>query len=137
MDIADYWLLEKDLVHKLFKVLVPRYENSRSSYTQMHYAPKPKIARVLKKVVLELKGNPYPELVHKQPNNKYAIQNILLEAAKQDYRQSKIHELAKNIGTPQKIASNENEEKVPISQKDLKEDTRQEISGDEIQSGAK
>ncbi|KOB72370.1 Uncharacterized protein OBRU01_10632 [Operophtera brumata] len=98
MDIADYWLLEKELVHKLFKVLVPRYETSNVSFTKMYRAPKPAYARVLEKSVLELRGNPYPDLVTKRPSNKYAIHNVLLEAAKQDYKQTKINEMAKNIG---------------------------------------
>lgn len=107
MDIADYWLLEKELVHKLFKVLVPRYENSQSSVTRMMNAPKPQYARVLDKVVLELKQNPYPDLYIKQSNNKYSIQNVLLDAAKQDYRQSKMREMAKSIGEAEK-QTNEN-----------------------------
>lgn len=109
MDIADYWLLEKELVHKLFKVLVPRYENSNVSFTKMYRAPKPAYARVLEKSVLELRGNPYPDLVTKQPSNKYAIHNVLLEAAKQDYKQTKINEMAKNIGKSEEQSHQEKE----------------------------
>lgn len=35
MEMADYWLLEKQLIHKLFKVLVPRYESYNISYTRL------------------------------------------------------------------------------------------------------
>lgn len=35
MDMANYWLLEKQLIHKLFKVLVPRYESYNVSYTRI------------------------------------------------------------------------------------------------------
>lgn len=41
MEMADYWLVEKQLVHKLFKVLVPRFENCNVSYTKMFEVPKP------------------------------------------------------------------------------------------------
>lgn len=41
MEMADYWLVEKQLVHKLFKVLVPRYENYNVSYIRMLSAPRP------------------------------------------------------------------------------------------------
>ena len=34
-------LQEKDLIHKLFKVLVPRYEDHKSSYTAYHKLPFP------------------------------------------------------------------------------------------------
>ncbi|KAM3961971.1 mitochondrial ribosomal protein L17 [Aphomia sociella] len=98
MDIADYWLLEKELVHKLFKVLAPRYEKFTTSYTNIMKAPRPVYSRNIEKVVLELKGNPYPALRNKQFNNKLLIQNILLDAAKYDYRQSKYVEMAEKIG---------------------------------------
>lgn len=39
MEMADYWLGEKQIVHKLFKVLVPRYKDCPVSYTRMIKAP--------------------------------------------------------------------------------------------------
>uniref|UniRef100_A0A2A4J6K7 Large ribosomal subunit protein bL17m n=1 Tax=Heliothis virescens TaxID=7102 RepID=A0A2A4J6K7_HELVI len=115
MDTADFWLLEKELIHKLFKVLVPRYENTNVSYTRLYQAPKPQFGRQLEKVVLELRGNPYPDLLNRNTNNKLLIQNVLLDAAKNDYRQSKINEIAKNVGKTQntpKAKSNTIEPKV-------------------------
>jgi hypothetical protein len=56
MELADYWLLEKQLVHKLFKVLVPRFENSPVSYTRMYRAPRPCPGHKYKRAVLELRG---------------------------------------------------------------------------------
>lgn len=102
METADFWLLEKELVHKLFKVLVPRFETSNLSYTRLIPAPKLQYGRSTDKVVLELRGNPFPELTNNKTNNKLSIQNVLLDAAKQDYRQSKISEMAKNIGKIEK-----------------------------------
>lgn len=106
MDTADFWLLEKELIHKLFKVLVPRYENSNLSYTRMQYAPKLQYGRSIDKVVLELRGNPFPDLNNNKTNNKLLIQNVLLDAAKYDYRQSKISEMAKNIGKKENATLN-------------------------------
>gem|GEM_PF-6024949 len=40
MEMADYWITEKQLVHKLFKVLVPRYQDCPVSYTRMIKAPR-------------------------------------------------------------------------------------------------
>ncbi|CAH4034678.1 unnamed protein product [Pieris brassicae] len=97
MEMADFWLLEKELVHKLFKVLVPRFENSNSAYTRMLKAPKPAYGRYIDKAVLELRGNPYPSLQNKQTNNRQLLQNILLDAAKYDYRQVKYAEMAEKI----------------------------------------
>jgi large subunit ribosomal protein L17 len=39
MEMADYWLLEKDLVPKLFKVIVPRYQDKIGPYTLVHKLP--------------------------------------------------------------------------------------------------
>ncbi|XP_004928241.1 large ribosomal subunit protein bL17m [Bombyx mori] len=105
MDMANFWLLEKQLVHKLFKVLVPRFENSTVSYTKMIKAPKAQNTEHTNKIVLELRGNPYPDLIVKQPNNRLWIQNVLLDAAKYDYRQSKISEIAANIGKDTQLSS--------------------------------
>ncbi|XP_041981337.1 39S ribosomal protein L17, mitochondrial [Aricia agestis] len=98
MEMADYWLLEKELVHKLFKVLVPRYENCNTTFTRMYKAPRPAYGRHIEKSVLELRGNPFPALWNKQANNRLLIQNILLDAAKYDYRQAKYAEMAEKIG---------------------------------------
>ncbi|XP_013191518.1 large ribosomal subunit protein bL17m [Amyelois transitella] len=98
METADFWLLEKELIHKLFKVLVPRYEQSSTCYTNLVKAPRAQNTRNTDKVVLELKGNPYPPLINKQAQNRQLIQNILLDAAKQDYRQAKYAEIAAKMG---------------------------------------
>ncbi|XP_028155796.1 large ribosomal subunit protein bL17m [Ostrinia nubilalis] len=98
MDVANFWLLEKELVHKLFKVLVPRFENCNTAFTRMLNAPRVLPSRCNDKVVLELRGNPYPSLVNRQSNNRQLIQNVLLDAAKYDYRQSKYAEMAEKIG---------------------------------------
>lgn len=47
---------EKDLIHKLFKVIVPRYENNRSSYTKLYMLPKELPGYGKDMGVLELKG---------------------------------------------------------------------------------
>ena len=39
MEMADYWILEKDLIPKLFKVIVPRFKNSYGPYTQFFKLP--------------------------------------------------------------------------------------------------
>ena len=48
---------EKDLVHKLFKVLVPRYSNYMTAYTDMHILPTRLPGKdYINQAVLELKG---------------------------------------------------------------------------------
>ena len=81
-------------MHKLFKVLVPRFRDYTTSYTKMFYAPKTIItnfdcnvkAKYGPLVIVELKGNPYPKLMYSNtaPNRK-TIHNVLLEEAAKDY----------------------------------------------------
>ncbi|KAG8229893.1 hypothetical protein J437_LFUL009757 [Ladona fulva] len=89
MQMANYWLLEKQLVHKLFKVFVPRYQNSTQSYTRMINAPRPFPGDTYKRAVLELKGNPFPSLTPDQSHNRNLIHNVLLEEARKEYLASK------------------------------------------------
>ncbi|CAG9788055.1 unnamed protein product [Diatraea saccharalis] len=110
MEAANYWLLEKELIHKLFKVLVPRFQDCNTAYTSIINAPRAINTRSTEKVVLELKGNPYPPLVNKQMNNKLLIQNVLLDAAKYDYRQSKYREMAEKIGITDEIKPTTNKD---------------------------
>ncbi|UYV61304.1 MRPL17 [Cordylochernes scorpioides] len=92
MEIADFWLKEKQLIPKLFKVLAPRYLEYDESFTQMFLIPAPQptslsnypLMRDTKMVVLELKGNVYPPLPLKSPPNPHSIHNVLLRAAQKD-----------------------------------------------------
>ncbi|XP_011180625.1 39S ribosomal protein L17, mitochondrial [Zeugodacus cucurbitae] len=99
MELADYWLLEKQLVHKLFKVLVPRLENCNLSYTRMYKAPRDYPGMYYRKSVLELRGNPYPSLLPDYTNNRNLIHNVLLDEARKDYRREKLAELANKIAS--------------------------------------
>ncbi|KRT82755.1 hypothetical protein AMK59_3812, partial [Oryctes borbonicus] len=70
MEMADYWLVEKQLVHKLFKVLAPRYQDYTISYTRMYRAPRPYPGEKYLKAILELRGNPYPPLIPNTNTNR-------------------------------------------------------------------
>lgn len=85
MELADFWILEKEYVHKLFKVLVPRYENYTTSYTSIYKAPKLYPGTPYDRAVFELRGNMYPSLNQQYPNQKYLLHNILLAAAHKDF----------------------------------------------------
>ncbi|XP_074596880.1 mitochondrial ribosomal protein L17 [Brevipalpus obovatus] len=96
MERADFFLTEKQLVHKLFKVLVPRYIDYDTSFTKLwrlsitndvdfNAKPSPKFTRE-GKAVLELKDNPLPPIIPPtHSSKKYYLTNILLDAAKQDF----------------------------------------------------
>ncbi|XP_077283886.1 mitochondrial ribosomal protein L17 [Arctopsyche grandis] len=96
MELASFWLLQKELVHKLFKVLAPRFEDCKVSYTRMYKAPRSYPGSPYVKAVLELRGNPYPNLKPSQ-SSRNMIHNVLIDAAKYDYRQKKYAEIAANI----------------------------------------
>lgn len=97
MEMADYWIVEKQLVHKLFKVLVPRYENYTTSCTRLLRAPKAYPLDHYKKAVLELKGHPYPPLLPETHSNRNLIHNVLLDEAKKAYRAQKYADIAAKI----------------------------------------
>lgn len=121
--MADYWLVEKQLVHKLFKVLVPRYENYTTAYTRMYNAPRCYHVDKHLKAVLELRGNPYPPLLPDNTSNRNLIHNVLLDEAKKAYRTKKYIEIASKISEPlsdsvnAKVAIKEGENKLNIESK--------------------
>ena len=96
MEIASWWLdSDRTAVHKLFKVLVPRFREYTTSYTKLFHAPTEIIttfqgnykANYGDFVVVELRGNPYPKLAYSNimPNKK-TIHNVLLAEAAKDYK---------------------------------------------------
>lgn len=102
MEMADFWLLEKQLVHKLFKVLVPRFQNYNVSYTKMLKAPKPYPGLHYDRALLELRGNPYPPLLMDSHQNRNLIHNVLLDEAKKAYRTEKYSQIAAKIEEAEK-----------------------------------
>ncbi|XP_026173388.1 large ribosomal subunit protein bL17m [Mastacembelus armatus] len=89
MKMASFWLTEKDLVPKLFKILVPRFENQSSGYTRMARIPnRPNLDRA-KMAVLEYKGNPFPPLYPAKKENELTLINQLLKG----YREQKAQQL--------------------------------------------
>ncbi|XP_014242424.1 39S ribosomal protein L17, mitochondrial [Cimex lectularius] len=100
MEIANFWLEEKQLIHKLFKVLAPRFQNYTSSYTRMFKVASSYPDFTLPQAVLELKGNPFPSLVPDWSSNKNLLHNILLEAAKKDFKKEQLIKIAKEIPRP-------------------------------------
>lgn len=88
MEMADFWLIEKPLVHKLFKVLVPRYETCPLSYTRMWKAPREYPGSYRLRAVLELRGNPFPSLEQQKSSRRNLLHNVLLdEARKASFRE--------------------------------------------------
>ncbi|XP_076760724.1 mitochondrial ribosomal protein L17 [Xylocopa sonorina] len=97
MELANFWIQEKQLIHKLFKVLVPRYQNYTTSFTKLHNAPCIYPGFGYKRAVLELKGNVYPSVEQTTPNQHYLLHNMLLDAAKREYRMEKYKEIATSM----------------------------------------
>uniref|UniRef100_A0A6M2DK64 Large ribosomal subunit protein bL17m n=1 Tax=Xenopsylla cheopis TaxID=163159 RepID=A0A6M2DK64_XENCH len=97
MEMADYWILEKQFVHKLFKVLVPRFENYDISYTKLYKAPREYPCRHYGRSVLELRGNPFPPLSQDYSGNRNLLHNVLLDEARKEYRAKKYAEMAEKM----------------------------------------
>ncbi|XP_035528812.1 39S ribosomal protein L17, mitochondrial [Morone saxatilis] len=90
MKMADFWLTEKDLVPKLFKVLAPRFEPHSNSYTRMERIPNRQNLDRAKMAVLEYKGNPFPPLCSVKKDNELTLINQLLKG----YREEREQQLA-------------------------------------------
>ncbi|XP_056619106.1 39S ribosomal protein L17, mitochondrial [Triplophysa dalaica] len=90
MKMADFWLTEKDLIPKLFKVLAPRFEN-QTSYTCMARIPNRENLDRAHMSVLEYKGNPFPPLYPVKRVSELNILNQLLKG----YREEKDQMLLK------------------------------------------
>jgi len=100
MEMMDYWLLEKDLIHKMFEVLVPRYSGGRpAAVTKMYRLPTEYPGRGKQLALLELKDNPLPPVEpHKRPQNNSLV-NVLLREAAKDYRAEKEASLTRTAAT--------------------------------------
>lgn len=103
MALANFWLREKNLIHKLFKVFVPRYEiyptaftaihmlgidyalhgltmDERAKYKNMPSGPKGQ-------AVIEMRGNNLPRVIRPQLSKPGFLTNVLLDSARQ-FRES-------------------------------------------------
>ncbi|CAI5663629.1 unnamed protein product [Oreochromis niloticus] len=87
MKMASFWLTEKDLVPKLFKVLAPRFENHSNSYTRLARIPNRQNLDRAKMAVLEYKGNPFPSLYPAKKENELTLINQLLKGYREDRAQ--------------------------------------------------
>ncbi|XP_056300000.1 39S ribosomal protein L17, mitochondrial [Pseudoliparis swirei] len=90
MKMATFWLTEKDLVPKLFKVLAPRFENLSKGYTRMARLPNRLNLDRAKMAVVEYKGNPFPPLYPVKKENALTLLNQLLKG----YREERGRELS-------------------------------------------
>lgn len=102
MEMANYWLTEKQLIHKLFKVLCPRYENFNRSYTRMYKAPREYPGNYRSRSIIELRGNPYPSLVPEITKNRLLLHNVLLDAARKDHIRDKRQTFQENLKSKEK-----------------------------------
>uniref|UniRef100_G3MRP0 Large ribosomal subunit protein bL17m n=2 Tax=Amblyomma TaxID=6942 RepID=G3MRP0_AMBMU len=112
MELADFWINEKQLVHKLFKVLAPRFATYQGTYTRVHVLQTPfndKFDEPHKPgpyykynwVCLELKGNPYPPVPGVVAPNPQFLPNVLLSEARKEVHRMQFPEKAAAPPPPQ------------------------------------
>ncbi|XP_072514930.1 large ribosomal subunit protein bL17m [Salminus brasiliensis] len=87
MKMANFWLTEKDLIPKLFKVLAPRFENHSRAYTQMARLPNRENLDRASMAVIEYKGNPFPPLYRVKQDNELNLVNQLLKGYREEQAQ--------------------------------------------------
>ncbi|XP_015282916.1 PREDICTED: 39S ribosomal protein L17, mitochondrial [Gekko japonicus] len=84
MRMADFWLTEKDLIHKLFKVLAPRYQLYSRNYTRLLQIPNRDDQDRARMAVIEYKGNPLPPLPIPRRDSEKTLVNQLLKGYRDD-----------------------------------------------------
>ncbi|XP_005999192.1 39S ribosomal protein L17, mitochondrial [Latimeria chalumnae] len=84
MKIANFWLTEKDLIHKLFKVLVPRFQSYDGRYTRMFQIPNRENLDKAKMAVIEYKGNTFPPLITQRRDSDKTLLNQLLKGYREE-----------------------------------------------------
>ncbi|KHJ48957.1 hypothetical protein D918_00063 [Trichuris suis] len=72
MEVCDYFISEKELIHKLFQVYVPRYRNCKSGFTMLYRLPDDYSPSTYVR-------NPYPPVVEEENYSK-SLLNVLLQA---------------------------------------------------------
>ncbi|XP_020379737.1 39S ribosomal protein L17, mitochondrial [Rhincodon typus] len=88
MKIADFWLTEKDLIPKLFKVLAPRFQEYRGSCVRMAQIPTRENLDRAKMAVIEYKHNPLPPLPTRRTGaNEKTLVNQLLKGYREEAAQ--------------------------------------------------
>jgi len=87
MKMADFWLTEKDLVPKLFKVLAPRFETHQGDYTRLARIPNRENLDRAHMAVIEYKGNPFPPLFPAKKQNEMTLINQLLKGYREERAQ--------------------------------------------------
>lgn len=60
--LADFWLTEKDLIPKLFQVLVPRYQGQNGNYTRVLQIPNKNKQDQAKMAVIDYNESCFPPL---------------------------------------------------------------------------
>ncbi|XP_043940882.1 39S ribosomal protein L17, mitochondrial [Protopterus annectens] len=90
MKMANFWLTEKDLIHKLFKVLAPRFQPYDGEYTRFFHIPNRENLDRAKMAVIEYKGNPFPPLITRQRDNDKTLLNQLLKGLREDTAKQKM-----------------------------------------------
>ncbi|XP_072049008.1 large ribosomal subunit protein bL17m-like [Amphiura filiformis] len=90
MKVADYYLADKKLVHKLFKVLAPRFADKPHGFTRLLHTPGYNFERrAAQMTFLEFKGNPYPPLQpHTRHRNRDWLLNVLVRGAMKDIQEA-------------------------------------------------
>ncbi|XP_072849228.1 large ribosomal subunit protein bL17m [Pogona vitticeps] len=101
MRMADFWLTEKDLIHKLFKVLVPRFQRYSGNYTRMFQIPNSDDLNRVKMAVIEYKDNPLPPLPVPGRDSEKTLVNQLLKGYRMEVRRDrKAKGAEQQAGTP-------------------------------------
>ncbi|CAM5152930.1 unnamed protein product, partial [Natator depressus] len=84
MRMADFWLTEKDLIHKLFKLLAPRFQAHSGNYTRLLQIPKSREPGSGQDGCDRIQGESFPPLIVLHRDNEKTLLNQLLKGYRED-----------------------------------------------------
>ncbi|NWH55605.1 RM17 protein, partial [Fregata magnificens] len=93
MHMVDFWLMhaalhEKDLIHKLFKVLASHFQPHPGSYAHLLQIPNRDGLDHAKMAVIKLKGNPFLPFICPCCDTEKTLLNQLLKGYQEDMQQA-------------------------------------------------
>ncbi|CCD72825.1 Large ribosomal subunit protein bL17m [Caenorhabditis elegans] len=107
-EMMEWWLPEKDLITKMHEVIVPRFQDRDSPFTSLFRLPPQRLQQFIQNKrevwkrydigVLEIDGNPFPQIQADRVDQSESILDVLLADALRNHQKN----LQEKLDTPKK-----------------------------------
>ncbi|KAJ1349848.1 hypothetical protein KIN20_005504 [Parelaphostrongylus tenuis] len=119
VEMMEWWLPERDLITKMYNVIIPRFVDREAPFTSIYRLPTQRLVQyktkatekwrrydiaVLEIDVISIPGNPFPPVLGEKANNSSSILNILLNDALNN-RLKKVQQKSGNLAKAETMIS--------------------------------